>query len=409
MAETTIKLPDIGEGIAESEISEWMVSVGDMIREDDPLVTVLTDKAAVEIPSSVSGKVTWLAGEEGDVLAVGAPLVKIDVMDNAQEEPAQTASAPEPEEIAEEDAVNEVPQPTAEVALPKVDQGKALAAPAVRKRAAELGVDLSTVAGTGPEGLVSHNDLDRFLAGGTSRPAPVQDRVTTTKIIGMRRKIAEQMARSHASIPAITIVEEVDVTELERLRAQMNGDRKDRPKLTLLPFLIRAMDRARAVVPEVNSRYDDDAGVLEQHAGMHIGIATQTDNGLLVPVMRNAQAASVWTIAAEIKRLADGARDGTLSREDLSGSTITITSLGPLGAIATTPIINHPEVAILGVNRKQMRPLWDGQQFVPREVMNVSASFDHRIIDGWDAAQFIARLKQVLETPALLFTQSEEA
>ncbi len=410
MSEITIKLPDIGEGIAESEISEWLVSVGDWINEDDPLVVVLTDKAAVEIPSSVSGKVSWLGGEAGEILSVGAPLVKIDALEGGEEkakepvlekamEPAADTRAP----VASSDPVAEVQ----EVPPLTKSSGKALAAPAVRKRAIELGVSLSSLSGTGPEGRVTHGDLDRLLSAG----APVtvsgtQDEVTEVKVIGLRRKIAEQMSRSHAHVPAITIVEEVDVTDLERLRNRMNADRSEgQPKLTLLPFLIRAMDIARDAAPQVNARYDDEAGVLHQHSAAHIGIATQTDNGLMVPVMTNAGGRSLWNMASEIRRLADGAREGGLTREELSGSTMTITSLGPLGAVATTPIVNHPEVAILGVNRKQIRPVWDGSQFVPREVMNLSASFDHRIVDGWDAAQFIARLKDLLETPALLFAK----
>lgn len=402
MSEITIKLPDIGEGIAESEISEWLVAPGEVIQEDEPLVVVLTDKAAVEIPSSVTGKVTWLAGDAGDVLAVGAPLVKIDVLDGdgaAEEEPA-----PEPTEVPDkmpepEPAVEDVAKPAAR------KPGKVLAAAAVRKRAVDLGVDLSVVTGSGPEGRVTHADLDRVLAGSVQPPTPQpDDSVTEVKVIGLRRKIAEQMSRSHAEIPAITIVEEVDVTELERLRGKMNDGREDsQPKLTLLPYLIRAMDRARTAAPQVNARYDSKTGVLTQYSAAHIGIATQTDDGLMVPVLTNAELRSLWDMSAEILRLSAGARAGTLSREELSGSTMTITSLGPLGAVATTPIVNHPEVAIVGVNRKQVRPLWDGAQFVPREVMNISASFDHRIVDGWNAAQFIARLKELLETPALLF------
>ncbi|MFD0980111.1 dihydrolipoamide acetyltransferase family protein [Tropicimonas aquimaris] len=392
MPEITIKLPDIGEGIAEAEISEWMVEVGEWVREDEPLGVVLTDKAAVEIPASASGQLVWRAGEPGDRLAIGAPLVRLNVAEDGEDAPETSA---EPTEAA--------PSPTPPPARSPRQIEHSLAAPAVRQRARNLGLDLSEVEGTGPEGRVTHADLDRRLAG-TPRKAPARDGVTETRVIGLRRQIAEQMVRAHERIPQITIVEEVDVTELERLRGQMNADRSEtQPRLTLLPFLIRGMIVARSEAPEVNARYNDEAGVLHRHDAVHVGIATQTERGLLVPVLRHAEAQTVWEIAAGITRLADAARDGSLPREDLSGSTITITSLGPLGALATTPIVNYPEVAILGVNRKQVRPHWDGRNFVPREMMNLSASLDHRIVDGWNAARFVARLKTLLETPALLF------
>ncbi|EPX75588.1 Dihydrolipoamide acyltransferase component of branched-chain alpha-keto acid dehydrogenase complex [Salipiger mucosus DSM 16094] len=275
----------------------------------------------------------------------------------------------------------------------------------MRKRASDLGLDLAEVTGTGPEGRVTHADLDRHLTRGAA-PAPrrASDGVTETRVIGLRRKIAEQMTRAHAAIPAITIVEEVDVTELERLRAKMKDERGEaRARLTLLPFLIRAMDLSRRVAPQVNAHYDDVEGVLREFAAVHVGVATQTEKGLMVPVMRHAEACSLWDMAAEIARLAEGARAGKLGREELGGSTVTITSLGALGAVASTPIINHPEVAIVGVNRKAIRPVWDGNRFAPREVMNLSASFDHRVVDGWDAARFVARMKELLEVPALLF------
>ncbi|WP_342751784.1 dihydrolipoamide acetyltransferase family protein [Aliiruegeria haliotis] len=407
--ERVIKLPDIGEGITEAEISEWEVEVGEWISEDDIVGTVLTDKAAVEIPSSASGKVLWRAGEPGDVLPIGAPLVKIDVVDETEADTLgpETGRAEAPVE-AEDTAAPEPPDTDDKPQPPKVVRngaGKALAAPAVRHRAAALGIDLSQVDGTGPEGRVTHADLDARLAtGGGSAPLVQGDGVTEVKIIGLRRKIAEQMTRAHARIPQITIVEEVDVTELERLRMAMNADRTEaQPKLTLLPFLMRAAVVARQVAPQVNARYDDETGTLWQHDAVHFGIAIQTGQGLMVPVLRHAEALTLRDAASGIVRLAEAARAGTLTREELSGSTITITSLGPLGAVATTPIVNHPEVAILGVNRKQIRPHWDGRAFVPRDMMNLSASFDHRIVDGWDAAQFIARLKSLLETPALLF------
>lgn len=417
MTEKTIKMPDIGEGIAESEISEWLVAPGDLVVEDDPLVVVMTDKAAVEIPSSFSGKVTWLAAEAGEVLPVGAPLLKIEVADDSGDAEPEEPASNDTHEDAPLETVEKVaepehePEPQDEVPS-KPFAGKAdqvLAAPAVRHRAADLGIDLAKVTGGGPGGRVTHADLDRhLLKRSPAAPRKTGSDVTETKLIGLRRKIAEQMSRAHGSIPAITIVEEVDVTELERLRAHMNGARHaDRPKLTLLPFLIRAMDLSRVVAPQVNAHFDDVDGILREFEDFHVGIATQTDNGLMVPVMTRAGQRSVWEMAAEIKRLADGARAAKLSREELSGSTITITSLGALGAIASTPIINHPEVAIVGVNRKEIRPRWDGSRFAPREMMNLSASFDHRIVDGWNAAQYVARMKSLLETPALLFATAE--
>lgn len=421
MTEKTIKLPDIGEGVAESEIQEWLVSPGDLVSEDDPLVVVMTDKAAVEIPSSLSGKVTWLGAEAGEVVPVGAPLLKIDVLDDEEAETPDAPGGADPEESDETPAEPEPepeqepepePAPGEEPESPPAagTGGKVLAAPAVRKRAADLGLDLATIGGSGPEGRVTHADLDRHLTGGkAAAPRRAADEVTETRVIGLRRKIAEQMTRSHASIPAITLVDSVDVTELERLRARMNDThREDRPKLTLLPFLIRAMDLSRVAAPQVNAHYDEAEGLLRQYAAAHIGVATQTRNGLMVPVMFHAEARGIRDMAAEIARLAEGARAGTLGRDELSGSTMTITSLGALGGVASTPIINHPEVAILGVNRKEIRPAWDGSRFVPREMMNLSASFDHRIVDGWDAAQFVARMKELLETPALLFAAQEQ-
>ncbi|MFV0359377.1 dihydrolipoamide acetyltransferase family protein [Tropicimonas sp.] len=403
MPETVIKLPDIGEGIAEAEISEWMVDVGDQILEDDPLVAVLTDKATVEIPSSVSGRVTWRAGDPGDTLAIGAPLVRIEVAGAGEGDPEPEGGGKEAPGDSETGVV--VPRDKTTPEAPALSKGRALAAPAVRRRAADLGIDLAAVPGSGPDGQVTHADLDRRLASGGYRPLPAaDDTVVETPVIGLRRKIAEQMALSHAHIPQITIVEETDVTELERLRARLNADGAgEGTRLTLLPFLIRAIVLARDAAPQVNARYDDGAGVLHRFDAVHAGIATQTERGLVVPVLHHAEALSVPDMAAGIARLADSARDGSIAREALGGATITITSLGPLGAVASTPLVNHPEVAIVGVNRKQIRPLWDGRAFVPREMMNLSASFDHRIVDGWDAASFVARLKTLIETPALLF------
>ena len=279
----------------------------------------------------------------------------------------------------------------------------------MRLRAREAGIDLRQVAGTGPAGRIRHEDIEAFLARGqqTSRPAAGLARneaVEEIKVIGLRRKIAEKMKLSKSRIPHITYVEEVDVTALEDLRAALNKEKRaDRPKLTLLPFLMRAMVKAIAEQPQLNSLFDDEAGVIHQHGGIHIGIAAQTANGLVVPVVKHAEARDLWDCGAEVNRLAEAAKTGTATREDLSGSTITITSLGAMGGVVTTPVINHPEVAIIGVNKMMIRPMWDGTQFVPRKMMNLSSSFDHRIIDGWDAAVFVQRIKALLETPALIF------
>lgn len=287
---------------------------------------------------------------------------------------------------------------------------KPLASPAVRLRAKEAGIDLRQVPGTGPAGRITHDDLDAFGAHGPAAPAgparAADTAIEETKIVGLRRRIAERMELAHARIVPITYVEEVDVTELEELRGKLNADRKaDRPKLTLLPFLMRAMVTALREQPHINAHYDDEAGVLRRFGGVHVGIATQTDAGLMVPVVRHVEARDLWDCAAELTRLSEAARSGTATREELTGSTITITSLGALGGIVTTPVINHPEVAIVGVNRMAVRPLWDGREFRPRKVMNLSSSFDHRIVDGWDAAVFVQRLKALLETPALIFLE----
>lgn len=433
MARITINLPDVGEGIAEAELTEWAVKVGGHVNEDDILGTVMTDKAAIEVPSSVTGTVTWLCGEPGDTLAIGSRFVEIEtdgaaVVASAKEEPKpEPAKAEKPIEAANpaEPAKPAVAAPAEKPALatttvsaqkrtvPLSAGEKPLAAPAVRQRAREAGIDLRLVGGSGPAGRITHADLDAWIAS-PSAPAAVAPRgsvadtsVKEVKIIGMRRKIAEKMTISASRIPHITIVEEVDVTALEELREKLNGlYAKERGKLTVLPFLMRAIVIAVREQPEFSATYDDEAGVLRVSGGVHLGIATQTPSGLTVPVVRHAEALSLWQAAGEVGRLAEAARSGKATRDELSGSTISITSLGPLGAIATTPIINHPEVAIVGVNRMAVRPLWDGQEFRPRKVMNLSSSFDHRIIDGWDAAIFVQKLKSLMETPALLFIEA---
>ncbi|MEC7760945.1 MAG: dihydrolipoamide acetyltransferase family protein [Pseudomonadota bacterium] len=409
MGTHVINLPDIGEGIAEAELTVWSVSVGDMVEEDDILGEVMTDKAAVEVPTTVAGRVTWLCGEPGDMIAIGSRFVTLDVegAGNAPDDVGQAPSEEAPETVETEDAQAATPAPQTPV-IRGEPWTKPRAAPSVRRRAREAGVALSDVAGTGPGGRVLLSDLTNHLEGRKSQQSLSRKTgVEEVKVIGLRRKIAQQMALSKSRIPHITIVEEVDVTDLEVLRAKLNalyGDK--RGKLTLLPFLIRALREVVPASPAVNATYDDEAQVVTRHEALHVGIATQTDGGLKVPVLRHAEAATLWNAADELRRLAQAARDGTAAPADLSGSTITISSLGPLGAIATTPIINHPEVAIVGVNKIAMRPVWDGNGFAPRSVMNLSCSFDHRVIDGWDAAVFVQEMKTALETPSLMFVEA---
>ncbi|MCA1405897.1 2-oxo acid dehydrogenase subunit E2 [Ensifer sp. IC3342] len=425
MGEFILKMPDVGEGVAEAELVEWHVKLGDPVREDMVLAAVMTDKATVEIPSPVSGKVLWLGAEVGDTVAVKAPLVRIETATEAGEPPPDSIPQALAEDVFEEPvAVSAPPAPKAPPKPERIEtraapaareapdvSKKPLASPAVRLRAKDSGVDLRQVIGTGPAGRITHDDLDLFLSRG-AQPAPAvigllrKTAVEEIKVTGLRRRIAEKMTLSTSRIPHITYVEEMDMTALEDLRATMNRDRKpDQPKLTVLPFLMRALVRTIAEQPGVNATFDDGAGVIHRHAAVHIGIATQTPAGLTVPVVRHAEARGIWDCAAELNRLADAARTGTATRDELTGSTITISSLGALGGIASTPVINHPEVAIVGVNKIAIRPVWDGTQFVPRKIMNLSSSFDHRVIDGWDAATFVQRLKTLLETPALIFVE----
>ena len=420
MGEFTVKLPDVGEGIAEAELVEWHVKVGDIVREDDILAAVMTDKATVEIPAPHAGRVLWTGGEIGQTLAVGSALVKLDVAGDAAAEPV-AAQSPAPASDAPQEATAPEPKPPHAAKPPKAvvpaasantpvaaSGARPLAAPSVRQSAREKGVDLRFVPGSGPGGRILHADVDRYASGAIQAPARPRERteVTEIKVVGLRRRIAEKMALSKSRIPHITIVEEVDVTALEDLRASLNKAPREGARLTVLPFLMRAMTKALGEQPELNALFDDDAGIIRRHAAINIGIATQTPNGLVVPVVRNAEAREIWDCAIEVDRLARRARDGSATREELSGSTITITSLGALGAIATTPVINYPEVAIVGVNRMAIRPMWNGTTFVPRKMMNLSSSFDHRVIDGWDAALFVQRLKTLLETPAMIFMES---
>lgn len=428
MAEFSIKLPDVGEGVAEAELVEWHVKPGDIVREDDLLAAVMTDKATVEIPSSRAGTVVAINGEIGDKIAVGSELVRLQIASGAVE----TKQVPPPQKIeaqeaeaAEAPVLLQTPVPQKHIA-PKqentvrsfagagpvrLEGERPLATPSVRLRAREAGVDLRRVPGTGPAGRITHEDLDAYFQSYEPGAQPLSGYAADTsvneiKIVGLRRKIAERMAEAKRHIPHITIVEEVDVTDLERLRTGLNDEKKEgRPRLTLLPFIIRAIVKAVKEQPGLNAHFDDEADIIRQFGGVHVGIATQTPNGLIVPVVRHAESMNIFAVASELARVTQSARDGTAKRDELSGSTITITSLGPLGAIATTPIINRPEVAIIGVNKIAIRPMWDGTQFVPRKMMNLSCSFDHRVIDGWDAAVFVQKLKKLAETPAMIFVE----
>jgi 2-oxoisovalerate dehydrogenase E2 component (dihydrolipoyl transacylase) len=436
MGEYVIKLPDVGEGVAEAELVEWQVKVGDLVREDMVLAAVMTDKATVEIPSPVDGEILWLGAEIGDTVAIGSPIVRLKVAgegnvkpksgpaeEGVRADPPAKLATPKPEAApstpkaspkTDGTKANAAPAGSKSPARPSIagaprpEGEKPLASPAIRLRAKEAGIDLRQVAGSGPAGRIQHEDIEAFLARG-SQVAKVSgfarnETVEDIKVIGLRRKIAEKMTLAKSRIPHITYVEEIDVTALEDLRATLNKERRnDRPKLTLLPFLMRAMVKAIADQPNINALFDDEAGVIHQHGGVHIGIAAQTPSGLVVPVVKHAEARDIWDCAAELNRLAEAAKSGTASRDELSGSTITITSLGAMGGVATTPVINRPEVAIIGVNKMMVRPVWDGTQFIPRKMMNLSSSFDHRVIDGWDAAVFIQRIKTLLETPALIF------
>ncbi|AXQ30041.1 2-oxo acid dehydrogenase subunit E2 [Solimonas sp. K1W22B-7] len=421
MAQYAFKLPDIGEGIAEAEIACWRVAVGDRVEEDQPLADMLTEKAAVEIPSPVSGRVIQLNGQAGDKVAIGSVLVLLEVEGESSGElppagvakpaapppPAPVAAAPPPKPVT-----GQVPAAPAAPVVPRAAGEKPVASPAVRRRAQELGILLSYVQGSGKAGRITQEDLERFAAGGAVGSAPLstargpRDAVHEIRIIGLRRKIAEAMQRSKQRIPHFAYVEEVDVTALEEARAQLNANRrKDQPKLTLLPFLVEALAKALPDFPAMNARYDDEAGIVRRYEALHVGIATQTPNGLVVPVLRHAEARDLWDTAAEISRLAEAARSGKGTREELSGSTITISSLGPIGGIVTTPVINAPEVAIIGVNKIVEKPVVRGGQIVVRQCMNLSSSFDHRVIDGWDAARFIQRLRALLESPVTLLVR----
>ncbi|KGU86188.1 2-oxo acid dehydrogenase subunit E2 [Pseudomonas mediterranea] len=422
MGTHVIKMPDIGEGIAEVELAAWHVKVGDLVTEDQVLADVMTDKAMVDIPSPVHGRVIALGGEPGEVMAVGSELIRIEVegagnlKESAQAPAAAAAPAAEPtppkapEPAAEKPVAAPRParQPQAPVA--RDPDERPLASPAVRKHALDLGIQLRLVQGSGPAGRVLHEDLEAYLAQGPSTPAKggsgYAERHDEQEIpvIGMRRKIAQRMQEATQRAAHFSYVEEIDVTALEELRVHLNEKHgASRGKLTLLPFLARALVVALRDFPQMNARYDDEAQVITRSGAVHVGVATQSDVGLMVPVVRHAEARSLWDCAAEISRLATAARNGKASRDELSGSTITLTSLGALGGIVSTPVLNLPEVAIVGVNKIVERPVVIKGQVVIRKMMNLSSSFDHRVVDGMDAAQFIQALRGLLEQPATLF------
>ncbi|WP_409275725.1 dihydrolipoamide acetyltransferase family protein [Pseudomonas sp. KCJK9111] len=423
MGTHVIKMPDIGEGIAQVELVEWFVKVGDLIAEDQVVADVMTDKATVEIPSPVSGKVMALGGQPGEVMSVGSELIRIEVEGNGNHVDAPQAKAAEtpPASQAPKQAVQEQPVPAtltppasrpAAPLAPRQASDKPLTSPAVRKRALDAGIELRYVHGSGPAGRILHEDLDAFLSQpqrtGEQAPSGYAKRTDSEQVpvIGLRRKIAQRMQDAKRRVAHFSYVEEIDVTALEALRQQLNSKHgQDRGKLTLLPFLVRALVVALRDFPQINATYDDEAQVITRHGAVHVGIATQGDNGLMVPVLRHAEAGSLWANAAEIARVANAARTNKASREELSGSTITLTSLGALGGIVSTPVVNTPEVAIVGVNRMVERPVVVDGQIVVRKMMNLSSSFDHRVVDGMDAALFIQAVRSLLEQPACLFVE----
>ncbi len=424
MAKFIFNLPDIGEGIAEAEIVAFHVKPGDRISEDQPVADMMTDKATVEMESPVSGTVLRIAGVPGDVIAIGSMLVEIetegegqgttdpiiqpiksDVMPPVEAPKAVPSNAPDPQVAFNQDTEKSKENLSIKASA-ETRRHDVTASPAVRARAKSLGVELSDVIPSG--GHIRHSDLDAYLNYGAGQgyhaPQTVYKRADeAVKVIGMRRRIAENMAAAKRHIPHFTYVEEIDVTAIEALRADLNANRGSRPKLTLLPLLIVAICRSVPEFPMINARYDDEAGVVTRHGSVHLGMATQTDAGLMVPVIREAQDQNVWQLAAEIMRLANAVRDGSAKAGELSGSTLTITSLGPLGGIATTPVINRPEVAIIGPNKIIERPMFVGDKIEARKLMNLSISCDHRVVDGWDAASFVQALKKRIETPVLLF------
>ncbi|MBJ2260979.1 2-oxo acid dehydrogenase subunit E2 [Pseudomonas sp. So3.2b] len=421
MGTHVIKMPDIGEGIAEVELSVWHVKVGDMVVEDQVLADVMTDKAMVDIPSPVHGKVISLGGEPGEVMAVGSILISIEVegAGNTRESALSAVveeAAPAPKAEIKAPAVESKPAAkpvvAAQAPVARDANERPLASPAVRKHALDAGIQLRLVQGSGPAGRILHEDLDAYLQQGSTRasaganPYAERNEEEQIPVIGMRRKIAQRMQDATRRAAHFSYVEEIDVTALDDLRVHLNEKHgASRGKLTLLPFLVRAMVVALRDFPQINARYDDEAQVITRLGAVHVGVATQSDVGLMVPVVRHAEARSLWGTAEEITRLANAARNGKASRDELSGSTITLTSLGALGGIVSTPVLNLPEVAIVGVNRIVERPMVIKGQIVIRKMMNLSSSFDHRVVDGMDAAQFIQAIRGLLEQPASLFLE----
>lgn len=434
MGQFNFKLPDLGEGIVEAELAEWHISVGDVVEEGDVFVDIMTDKATVEVPAPVDGKVTKLVGTAGDMLVVGSVFAVFEVEGegNSKEEDAAPkvveAEKSEPETVSK---IEPRSNPTKRATSGPASSGamglhgtraigeKPVASPAVRGRAKELGIDLHFVPSSGPAGKITHDDLDAFIENGGQVavnvaaapqkavvPFPPQEGAEAIKVIGLRRVIAEKLQIAKQQIPHITYVEEIDVTDVEALRAEMNAGRTaDQPKLTFLPFLMGALVKGLGKFPKCNAVYDDVAGVVYQHPSVHIGVAAQTDKGLMVPVIRSAENRDAWGAMAEMLRVSTAAKDGTASREDLSGSTITISSLGRMGGVVSTPVINKPEVAIIGVNNMVERPMVKDGDIVVRKMMNLSSSFDHRIIDGYDAAELIQYIKTLLEDPSSIFAE----
>jgi 2-oxoisovalerate dehydrogenase E2 component (dihydrolipoyl transacylase) len=402
MSEFSFMLPDLGEGTVEAEIAEWMVKVGDQVNEEDPVCAMLTDKAAVELTAPVSGRVVLLAGEEGDIIAVGSALIVF-----------ETSASANIAESRENAAVSGETQEDSATQAVAAGSAKVMTSPSIRAQARESGIDLASVPGTGPRGRILKKDFEAFITGGVSEPSttvPAQSTqqpttgTTEIKVIGLRRKIAERLAQSAREIPHFTYVEEVDVSALESLREHLNSNRPvAESRLTPLAFLGCALVRVLREFPQCNAHYDGDRNVIVRHQAVHLGIATQTDDGLKVPVARHCEARSLEDLASEIRRVSTAARDNTATREELSGSTISITSLGKMGGIVSTPIINQPEVAIIGVNKAVDRPVVHNGQIVVRRMMNLSSSFDHRFVDGYDAAAMIQALKELLEQPALIF------
>ena len=424
MGKFEFKMPDIGEGVVEGEIVEWMVAVGDTVKEDDPILSVMTDKATVEIPSPCDGTVASIVGDAGDILPVGGVCIVFDVdgegnasqaSEPVEEQPAAKEEQPAP--VAETKQPEPAPAPAAATAAAPVARAagtKALASPAVRQRARAANIDLQLVAGSGPAGRISHADLDRHIAGGASAATPsmpmggvakvARNGTEDIKVIGLRRKIADGMMSSYSTIPHFSYFEEVDVTELEALRQHLNATRPEgAPKLTYLPFIMQALVKALAQRPECNAVYDDDVGVVTRHEAVNLGIATQTDRGLYVPVVKHVEAMDIWQSAAEMVRVTQATRDGKAGVDDLSGSTFTITSLGRLGGLGATPIINKPEVGILGVHNAKDRAVVHNGHVVVRRIMNLSSSWDHRVVDGHDGASLVQLVKSYLEHPATIF------